>query len=137
MNDVCKYCGDPITPTRAAKSDYCTAKCGKDMEYDEANFNGLRRAAVGFHERTCWICGKSKLKTINVHHVFGRNIPTTKGPIDVDIFVVLCRGCHELVYRLSQRTFIDDPNKLEDLITLARCEHLLYNARTRVIVEEI
>lgn len=134
--DLCKYCGVSLKPKRAAKYDFCTAKCERDFYYDEANYNGLRRSAVGFHERVCWICGRTP-KIINVHHTFGRNVPTAKGPIDIDIYVVLCRGCHELVYRLSRRTFITDANRMADLITLARCERLLHNARTKVLIEDV
>lgn len=127
----CFYCGQPVPPKRAKSSDFCTAKCEKDAQYDEDNFNGLRRSAVGFHERKCWICGKAGLGRINVHHVFGRTIP------GADIYVVLCQGCHMLVFQLSKRLLLTDPKKVADLIALARHEKLLPNAKVKVTYEEI
>jgi hypothetical protein len=125
------YYGRPIPERRTAASDFCTAACEKALYYDEANFNGLRRSAVGYHERRCWVCGKAGLSRVNVHHVFGRSIP------DLDIYVVLCQGCHMLVFQLCKRLFLTDPKRIADLIALARNEKLLPNARVRVTIEEM
>lgn len=126
----CFYCGEEVPDRRKDKSNFCSAQCEKDGHYDEENFNGLRRSAVGFHERKCWVCGKVGLSRINVHHVFGRTIP------DMDVYVVLCQGCHMLVYQMSKRLFLTDPEKLADLITLARNEKLLSHAKVTVTIEE-
>lgn len=139
---VCFYCLEPILPKRAEASSFCSAKCEKEAYYDEANFNGLRRSAVGFHERKCWVCGKPGLGRINVHHVFGRNIPgfdAAGNPetFDIDIYVVLCQGCHQLVYQLSKRLLLEDPKKVACLIALARHEKLLPNAKITVLVKEV
>ena len=116
---------------RAKVSEFCTAKCEREALYDADNFGSMRRAAVGFNERRCWICKKVGLGRINVHHVYGRELK------DLDIYVVLCQGCHMLVYQLCKRLLLDDPKKVADLISLARHEKMLPNAKVTVVIETV
>lgn len=142
-NEVCVYCGKSLTKKRALTSEFCTKKCENQFGYDAKNFNGDRRTAIGYNVRKCWICGRMNLPKINVHHVYGRKTLLYADPEpnvvyrDVDLFVVLCPGCHHLVYVLSRRVFLEDANKLADLITLARCERLMPNAKTTVRIVEV
>ena len=129
---TCEYCGGPIEGYYRANKKYCTEKCRTEARNDNYYHGGLRRTAVGFDEGTCWVCQKTKLKSRGkqVHHVVGKdNAP--------EPLVVLCRGCHTLVSDLGRRLFLEDPEKLEDLITLARFAKGLPNVRTIVKFEEV
>ncbi len=126
--DECPYCGE-LKPK--AKT-YCSAKCGQAAERDEQYFDGMRRTAVGFDEKECWICHKKGLKSCHCHHVIGRK----NDPLD-PLLVALCPGCHTLVTKLAVRLFLSDPKALADLITLARFAQLLPNVRTVVTFEEV
>ena len=127
---ICVYCG--VEYKRKSKNSvFCGSKCQATAKKDEEYFNGMRRTAIGFDKRECWICQKSNLKVINVHHIIKRN------EYDDPLLVVLCRGCHSLVTRLGNRTFLDDSHKVADMLTLARFSRLLPNAKTIVRYEEI
>lgn len=102
-----------------------------DMHRDTEYFDGMRRTAIGFDERECWVCGKAGGK-IQVHHVIGQACDKTE-----PLLVVLCPGCHHLVTNLSRRLFLDNPGKVADLLTLARFAKGLPNARTIVTYEEV
>lgn len=91
----------------------------------------LRPLAVGFDEGKCWVCQKVNLKKgkKQCHHVLGKKW-------DIELQTVLCPGCHQLVEWLSHRTFLPDPHKVADLITLARFKAQLPDMRTIVKYEE-
>jgi len=65
--------------------------------------------------KTCWVCGKRARKYMQSHHVVGIEN-------DQDLTVDACRGCHWLLSLLSRRKFIDDAQKLERLLCLARMQ---------------
>ena len=125
----CVECGKMFRPKRFGQ-ECCTDLCRSRHRLDLRYFHGHRHSAVGFDEKTCWICGKTKLKKPHVHHVVGKD--NSDEPL-----VVLCYGCHSLVGRLGQRNFLDDPEMIEDLLTLARFVKGLPNARTVVKFEEV
>lgn len=77
----------------------------------------------------CWVCARKLQKYAQEHHVVGRGD-------DMGLTVWLCRGCHYLVRQLSQRKLLAQPHKLADLITLARFEAGLEDARTIIIYDK-
>ena len=80
--------------------------------------------------RECWLTGKRGRKYFAEHHVM------TKGE-DPDLTVWLCRGAHYLVNLLSRYKIIEDPEKMEDLIMLARTQAGLDNKRIVVRYEDV
>jgi hypothetical protein len=125
----CVECGEKFRPRRFGQeccSDLCRVRHRLDLRY----FKGHRHSAIGFDEKKCWVCGKTGLKKPHVHHVVGKE--NSDEPL-----VVLCYGCHALVGKLGQRNFLDDPEMVEDLLTLARFVKGLPNARTIVKFEEV
>lgn len=78
--------------------------------------------------KQCWICNKLIRKYAQKHHVLLRIN-------DQDLTVTLCRGCHYLVGLLAQRIFLNDAHKVADLLTLARFQAGLPDARTVVNYE--
>ena len=129
---VCEYCGKPIENYYRANKKYCSETCRTTVRNDNYYHGGLRRTAIGFDSGTCWICQKTALKSRGkqVHHVMGKdNAP--------EPLVVLCRGCHMLVSDLGRRNFLEDAEKVEDLITLARFAKGLQNVRTIITYEEV
>lgn len=129
---LCEYCQKPLGSEYRPTKRFCSDKCRNEARLDRYYHGGLRRTAVGFDDGTCWVCGKTKLKSRGkqVHHVMGKD--NSPEPL-----VVLCRGCHSLVSDLGQRVFLADPEKVEDLITLARFAKGLPNVRTKVSYEEV
>ena len=125
----CTECGTLFKPKRRG-SLYCTQLCGIRGRLNQRYFGGKRQAAVGFYDKVCWVCGKTKLRKPHVHHVVGR--ADSQEPL-----VVLCYSCHALVGRLGQRNFLEDPHMVADLITLARFVKGLPDARTIVKYEGV
>src|SRR3972149_682757 len=121
---LCSWCGCTFIP-RAKKQIACSTKCQGLLYRDEHHFGGHLRTAVGYNERTCWVCSKSNLKVMHVHHVVGHQ--TADEPL-----VALCAGCHWLVGQLGKRTFLDDAHKVADLLTLSRFQKGLEDKRTIV-----
>lgn len=80
--------------------------------------------------RECWLTGKRGRKYFQEHHVMLREN-------DADLTVWLSRGAHYLVNLLSHYNLIKDPEKLEDLIMLARTQAGLENKRIVVRFEEV
>lgn len=66
---------------------------------------------------------------MHTHHVFGRG--TSDDPL-----VVLCPGCHGLVSDLARRLFLNDPKKVAHIITLARAQAHLTDARICIQYKE-
>jgi 5-methylcytosine-specific restriction endonuclease McrA len=130
MTKECLYCGAEFKPYRPSQM-YCRNKCLKDAERDTEYFDGMRRTAIGFEERKCWICQRDKLKSFHVHHAVSR-ADDSKDPL----LVVLCPGCHTVVTLISHRTMLTDPHKVADLLTLARFAAGLPDAKTIVKYEE-
>ncbi len=129
---TCEYCGKPIGVEYRPTKRFCSDKCRNESRLDRCYHGGLRKTAIGFDSGTCWVCGKTGLKSRGkqVHHVMGKD--NAAEPL-----VVLCRGCHNLVSDLGQRVFLADPEKVEDMITLARFAKGLPNMRTKVTYEEV
>ncbi len=125
----CAECGLPFKP-RTRQQACCSDLCRMRQRTDTRYFGGLRKTAVGFDTRTCWICGKAGLDRPHVHHVVGRE--NAQEPL-----VVLCAGCHALVSKLGKRNFLDNAEMVEDLLTLARFVKGLPNVRTIVKFEEV
>lgn len=124
----CMYCGKLFLPKRANQT-CCSVKCQRTRLHDLKYFGGLRRTAIGYEERKCWICGKLDLRRMHIHHMIGRK--------NADLpLIVLCPGCHKLVTELGKRKFLYEEHKVADLITLARFEGTLPDARTVVIYEK-
>jgi 5-methylcytosine-specific restriction endonuclease McrA len=130
--NVCLYCGEEFEGPKNDMQLYCSAACNKQAKRDEEYFDGMRRTAIGFEDRICWVCRKDKLKSFHVHHVIGRR----NDPSD-PLLVVLCPGCHNLITKLSNRIFLADPHKVADIITLARFDKGLPNVRTVVRFEDV
>ena len=129
---LCEYCQKPLGSEYRPTKRFCSDKCRKEARLDRDNFEGKRRTAVGYEEGVCWVCGKTGLngRKKHVHHVVGRdNAP--------EPLVVLCTGCHALVTELGRRVFLEDVEKVEDMITLARFSKGLPNVRTIVKFEEV
>jgi hypothetical protein len=80
--------------------------------------------------RECWLTGKRGRKYFQEHHVMLKEN-------DPDLTVWLSRGAHYLVNLLSHYNLIKDPEKLEDLIMLARTQAGLENKRIVVKFEEV
>lgn len=80
--------------------------------------------------RICWVCEKRGRRYYCEHHVVLREN-------DMGLTVWLCRGCHNLVGRLAQYLrILREPHTLADVITLARFQAGLPDARTIVKYEE-
>jgi len=91
---------------------------------------GRRRRGTRI-KRECWLTGKRGFKYFAEHHVM-----TIEE--DPDLTVWLCRGAHYLVNLLSRYTkLIDDPEKMEDLIMLARTQAGMDNKRIAIKYEEV
>lgn len=80
--------------------------------------------------RECWLTGKKGRKYFQEHHVMLREN-------DPDLTVWLSRGAHYLVNLLSRYKLINDTEKLEDLVMLARTQAGLENKRIVVRFEEV
>ena len=126
---MCVYCGNNFMP-KSAKRMYCSAACRRSADADFERFDGMRRTAVGFDDKQCWICRKDNV-SVQAHHVIG-----FRDDSHDPLLVVLCRGCHQLVTSLGRRVFLDDPGKVADLLTLARFAKQLPDAKTVVRYEE-
>lgn len=125
----CAECGKKFRPKRFGQ-ECCSSLCGVRHRLDLRYFGGHRHDAIGFDEKTCWICGKTGLKKPHVHHIVGKENSN-------ELLTVLCYGCHALVGKLGQRNFLADPEMVEDLLTLARFVKGLPNMRTIVKFEEV
>jgi len=79
----------------------------------------------------CWICGKHTRSWQN-HHITKQRL--VDKPDDLPQ-LKLCAGCHYIVYLLAKRVFLSDAKKVADLITLARFDAGLPDARTIVQYE--
>jgi hypothetical protein len=62
------------------------------------------------------------------HHVFLREN-------DLETTLWLCAGCHYLIGLLARRKFLNNAQTLEDLITLARFQAGLEDAKTIIKFE--
>ena len=78
----------------------------------------------------CWVCGQVRRKYMTRHHTLKQRLTPEGEEVSQD--VTLCRGCHQLVGLLPRRLFLPDAKRVADLLTLARQEAALPDARTVV-----
>ncbi len=114
---TCPYCEREFYPMNT-KQVTCSRRCQADWRVDRQYFGGRRREAIGIIERVCQLCEQPKT-TLAVHHMVGKqNDPENKN------LIALCHGCHQLVGHLAGRTFVEKPDALENLISLALIRRL-------------
>lgn len=121
---TCPECGKIFQSARADKV-FCNRLCQTRYNTNIKYFNGLRKTAVGYTTKTCWICSKTNVRRINVHHVMGKR--NAEEPL-----IALCSGCHTLATMLGNRDMLKDEHKVADLITVARFIKGLPDAKTVV-----
>lgn len=98
-------------------------------DHDKSSFGGQQRNAIGYKERECWVCERTKLKKMHVHHIIGKQNP--ESPL-----VALCPHCHVIITYLGFRNFLEDAHKVANLITMARFVKGLPDRKTVVKYEE-
>ena len=97
-------------------SSRCTSRHKRNLEY----FDGARLNAVGIVEGVCQLCFEPKTKGLSAHHMVGKgNDPTNR------LMVALCVGCHQAVTILSMRSFLENPEGWERLISLVQIRKLV------------
>lgn len=112
----CEYCEQPFYPM-SSKQKTCNRKCQADLRADKKYFGGNRRNTIGMKEGICQLCRQHKTSALASHHLYGKeNDP------DNQFLVALCSGCHKLVEFLAVRKFVDNPEILQDMISLALCK---------------
>lgn len=110
---TCVYCETVFVPS-TQKQVFCSRKCNFDWRTDKDYFGGKRRDAIGWDTQTCQLCGNKPKAHLSPHHMFGK-----ANDKENDYLIALCRGCHNLVEMLANRTGCIDPAFLEGLISLA------------------
>lgn len=120
----CPGCGNRFVPL-SGKQRFCTVRCRESHPRNLAYFGGRRQEAVGLREGVCQLCRRKSTKWLAAHHVLGKE----RDP-DNETLIALCRGCHDLVTRISSRPWVERPDMVADLIALA----LARRGRTRAFV---
>lgn len=121
---TCAWCQEKEVSPRAT---YCSPACQRQAYRDRTYYGGQLRDAVGYHDRSCWACGKTGLKRVHPHHVYGHALGDAP-------LVCLCPGCHQIVSLLARRAgLLEHADKVAHLITLARMQALLTDASTEVL----
>lgn len=115
----CPGCGAVFYQTSASHkfcSSRCTSRHKRNLEY----FDGDRLNAVGIVEGVCQLCLEPKPKGLSAHHMVGKgNDPTNR------LMVALCVGCHQAVTILSMRSFLENPDGWERLISLVQVRKMV------------
>ena len=115
----CPGCGSVFYQTSTSHkfcSSRCTSRHKRNLEY----FDGARLNAVGIVEGVCQLCFEPKTKGLSAHHMVGKgNDPTNR------LMVALCVGCHQAVTILSMRSFLENPEGWERLISLVQIRKLV------------
>ena len=70
--------------------------------------------AIGLREGVCQLCHIKVEKWLSAHHILGKEHDP-----DNQALIALCRGCHDVVTRLSARPWMERPDAVADLIALA------------------
>jgi hypothetical protein len=83
-------------------------------------FDGDRLNAVGIVEGVCQLCLEPKAKGLSAHHMIGKgNDPNNR------LMVALCVGCHQAVTILAMRSFLENPDGWERLISLVQVRKMV------------
>ncbi|TLZ67902.1 MAG: HNH endonuclease [Methanobacteriota archaeon] len=127
---TCSGCGSSFRPLTKRQL-FCTVRCRESYRRNIAYFGGRRQEAVGLQEGICQLCQLKVEKWLSAHHILGReNDPENKA------LIALCRGCHDLVTRLSAKSWADRPDTLADLIGLALARRGKTSAFVSVDIED-
>lgn len=125
---ACPGCGMKFKPLTKRQS-FCTVRCRESHRRDLAYFGGRRKEAVGLQEGRCQLCYRKYDKWLAAHHVFGKeNDPNNSA------LIALCRGCHDIVTRLAARPWVETPDTVADLVSLALARR---GKRTAVVTVDI
>jgi len=81
--------------------------------------------AVGLREGICQLCREKSDKWLSAHHVLGKENDPKNAAL-----IVLCRGCHDIVTRLSAKQWVERSELVADLIALI----LARRGRTNAVV---
>jgi hypothetical protein len=108
----CIGCHREFIPS-TGKQRYCSARCMNTSHRDQEYFGGNRNNTIGLAEQTCQLCQRVCLKHLSSHHVLGKENDAKN-----EHLIALCRGCHDLVTRLSARPWMEDSDKASDLLAL-------------------
>lgn len=109
---TCPQCAMEFVPL-TKKQTCCSRRCSSLRRVDQKYFGGKRTNAIGLLEGICQLCEKEK-KSLSAHHIFGKENDTEN-----DFLIALCRGCHQLVGHLGNRSDANSPSFWENLIGLA------------------
>lgn len=109
---ACPGCGTRFVPL-TGKQRYCAVRCREGHHRDLKYFGGRRLEAEGLLDGICQLCGRKPGKWLSAHHLLGRE----NDPHNVSL-VALCRGCHDLVGRLSARPWVERPDVVAHLLVL-------------------
>ncbi len=121
---ICSGCGRSFIPL-TRRQVFCTVRCREAHRRNTAYFGGRRQEAVGLQEGICQLCQLKVDKWLSAHHILGReNDPENRA------LIALCRGCHDLVTRLSAKPWAEQRDTLANLIGLV----LARRGRTRAFV---
>jgi len=127
---VCPGCRSRFLPL-TKKQRFCTVRCRETNRRDRAYFGGRRMEAIGLREGVCQLCHRKFEKWLAAHHVLGKeNDP------DNEALIALCRGCHDVLTRLSAKPWVERPEFVADLIALALARRGRNNAFVPVEIED-
>lgn len=121
---VCPGCDTHFLPL-TGRQRFCTVGCREAHRRNLAYFGGRRLEAIGLREGVCQLCGKKPGKWLSAHHVLGKENDPENAAL-----IALCRGCHDLVTRMASRPFVEHPEMVADLVSLA----LARRGRPRAVV---
>ncbi len=128
--EKCPGCGRDFVPL-TKRQQFCTVRCRESHRRNVSYFGGRRQEAVGLREGVCQLCRKKVEKWLSAHHVLGKeNDP------DNEALIALCRGCHDILTRLAARPWVEDPDIVADLISLALARRGRTSAFISVDIEE-
>jgi len=128
--EKCPGCGRDFVPL-TKKQQFCTVRCREAHRRNVAYFGGRRLEAVGLREGVCQLCRRKVEKWLSAHHVLGKeNDPNN------EVLIALCRGCHDILTRLSARPWVENPDVVADLIALALARRGRMNAFVHVDLED-
>jgi hypothetical protein len=109
---TCPGCSVDFVPL-TRKQQFCTVRCREAHRRNMTYFGGRRMEAVGLREGICQLRQEKSDKWLSAHHVLGKENDPKNAAL-----IALCRGCHDIVTRLSAKPWVERSELIADLISL-------------------